>query len=108
MFGKNDHDKPWREGIYLCTAHDTFEADLFESKLASENIPCVKKYQGASNFIEIAMGSNSAYPIDIYVPEDKHEDALNVLAPISISDEDLEKEALAAAEPGKDGEEVSK
>lgn len=102
MFGRDNHDKPWREGVYLCTAHDTFEADLFESKLASENIPCVKKYQGASNFIEIAMGSNSAYPIDIYVPADKQEEALNVLAPISISDEELEKEALAAAEPSKE------
>ena len=100
MFGKDNHDKPWREGVFLCTAKNTFEADLFESKLESENIPCVKKSQGASNFIEIAMGSNSAYPIDIYVPEDKLEDARNVLEPacMYISEEELEAEAIAAAE----------
>ncbi len=96
MFGKDNHDKPWREGVYLCTAEDTFQADLFESKLGSEGIPCVKKYQGASNFIEIAMGSNSAYPIDIYVPQDKLEDAKAVLEPVEISDEELAAEALAA------------
>lgn len=92
MFGREqEHDKKWRDGVYLCTAANTFEADLFESKLKSEGIPCVKKYQDASNFIEIAMGSNSAYPIDIYVPEDKLEDAKIVVEPMPLTDEEIEK-----------------
>lgn len=97
MFGKDNHDKAWRDGVFAVTAADTFEADLFEAKLASEGIPCVKKYQGASNFIEIAMGSNSAYPIDIYVPEDRLEEARELLKPVEISDEELEAEAIAAS-----------
>lgn len=101
MFGRDKHDKEWRDGVYCCTAADTFEADLFESKLASEGIPSVKKYQDASNFIEIAMGSNTAYPIDIYVPADKLEVARELLKPVEISDEELEAEALAAGETEK-------
>ncbi len=96
MFGNDKHDKAWRDGVYAATAHDSFEADIFESKLLAEGIPCVKKYQDASNFIEIAMGSNSAYPIDIYVPADKLEDAKNILQPAEISDEELTAEAMAA------------
>ena len=85
MFGKKE-EKEWRNGVFLCTTKDSFEADIFESKLRSEGIPCVKKYQGASNFIEIAMGSNSAYPIDLYVPEEMLEDAKNVIIPIPLEE----------------------
>ena len=55
MFSNYDNKEPWRGGVFLCTAESTFQADLLESKLRSEGIPCVKKYQGAANFIEIAM-----------------------------------------------------
>lgn len=77
----------WRGGVYLCTTKDSFEADIFESKLRSEGIPCVKKYKGASNFIEIAMGSNTAFPIEIYVPEENLEDARNIIVPVPLDDD---------------------
>jgi len=83
----NANKQTWRNGVYLCTTRDSFEADLLESKLRSEGIPCVKKYKGASNFIEIAMGSNSAFPIDIYVPEQDLEDAKNIIVPVPITDD---------------------
>lgn len=85
MFGKKEK-KEWRNGVYLCTAKSSFEADLLESKLRSENIPCQKRYQGASNFLEIAMGANSTYPIDIYVPEETIEDAKNIIVPIPLEE----------------------
>ena len=81
MFSNYDNKEPWRGGVYLCTAESSFQADILESKLRGEGIPCVKKYQGASNFIEIAMGNNNAYPIDLYVPEEALEDAKNVIVP---------------------------
>lgn len=84
MFG-NVNDK-WRDGVFLCHTKSSFDADLLESKLRSENIPCIKRYVGASNFIEIAMGSNTSYPIDIYVPEDLLEDARNVIVPVDLDD----------------------
>ena len=86
MFEKKD-PKEWRDGVYLCTAKDSFEADLLESKLRSEGIPSIKKFKGASNFLEIFMGSNSAFPIDIYVPEETLEDAKNIIVAVPIGDE---------------------
>jgi len=79
-------EKEWRGGVYLCTAKSSFEADILESKLRSENIPCIKRYKGASNFLEIAMGSNVAYPIEIYVPEALLEDAQNVIVAVPLDE----------------------
>jgi len=79
-------EKEWRGGLYLCTAKTSFEADILESKLRSEGIPCVKKYRGASNFLEIAMGSNTTFPIDIYVPERTLEDARNIIVAIPLDE----------------------
>lgn len=88
-----DNTKEWRDGVFLCHTDSSFHADLLESKLRSEGIPCVKKYVGASNFIEIAMGQNTSYPIDIYVPEDLLEDAQNVIVPVDLEDcEEIEFE----------------
>ena len=81
----------WRDGVFLCHTDSSFHADLLESKLRSEGIPCVKKYQGASNFIEISMGSNTICDIDLYVPAGKLEDAKNIIEPIPI-DDDFEEE----------------
>ena len=79
-------EKEWRGGVYLCTASTSFEADILESKLRSENIPSVKKYRGASNSLEIIMGSSTTQPIDIYVPERTLEDARNVVVAVPLED----------------------
>ena len=84
-----DKGNEWRGGVFLCTTKNSFEADLLESKLRSENIPCVKRYKGASNFIEIMMGSNSAFPIDIYVPEKDLEDARNIIVAVPLEECEL-------------------
>lgn len=81
--------KPWRDGVYLCTTKNSFEADLLESKLRSEGIPSIKKFKGAGNFLEIFMGSNSAYPIDIYVPEEALEDAKNIIVAVPILSDEI-------------------
>lgn len=93
MFEKKDQ-KEWRDGVYLCTARDSFEADLLESKLRSEGIPSIKKFKGASNFLEIFMGSNSAYPIDIYVPEETLEDAKNIIVAVPLDGDEIPEEPI--------------
>lgn len=90
MFAKKEKNE-WREGVFLCTTKDSMEADILESKLRSEGIPCLKKYRGASNFLEIAMGQNTAFPIDLYVPEETLEDAKNIIIPVPLDDEDDEE-----------------
>jgi len=87
MLGKYDREKTWRGGVYLCTAESSFQADLLESKLRSEGIPCLKKYQDASNSIEILMGNNTVYPIDIYVPEEALTDAKNIIVAVPLEDD---------------------
>ncbi len=79
--------KEWRNGVFLCHTAGSLEADILESKLRSEGIPCVKKYEEAANFIEIVMGSNSSFAIDLYVPADRLEDARNIIVPVPIDDD---------------------
>jgi len=86
--------KEWRNGVYLCTAKDSFEADILESKLRSEGIPSIKKFKGASNFLEIFMGTNSAFPIDIYVPAETLEDAKNIIVAVPITDDEIPDEPI--------------
>lgn len=78
MLGITDK-KEWRDGVYLCTANGSFEADIFESKLRGEGIPCIRKFRGASNAMEIFMGQSVVFPIDIFVPEETLEDAKNII-----------------------------
>jgi hypothetical protein len=93
MFEKKE-EKEWRDGVYLCTTKDSFEADLLESKLRSEGIPCIKKFKGASNFLEIFMGSNSTYPIDLYVPEETLEDAKNIIVAVPLVSDEIPDEPI--------------
>jgi len=109
MFEDEKANKEWRGGVYLTTVKKSFDADLLESKLRGEGIPCLKKYDGASNAMEILMGSNIGFSIDLYVPEQALEDAKNIIVAIpllsddveeleAISDEELARQALAAGE----------
>lgn len=91
---ENEKKKEWRDGVYLCTTKNSFEADILESKLRSEGIPSIRKYKGAGNFLEIIMGSNSAFPIDIYVPESTLGDAKNIIVAVPILSDEIPEEAI--------------
>lgn len=86
MFGKKEKKASWRDGVYLCTAADNLQADILESKLRGEGIPCIRRYEGAGNYVEIFTGINTVNGIDLYVPEDKLEDAKNVIVPVDLDD----------------------
>lgn len=87
---KNKNKEEWRGGVFLVTAEDSLQADIFESKLRGEGIPCLRKYKGAGNFMEIAMGQSLAYPIDLYVPKETLEDAKNIIEAFPLLEEDSE------------------
>ena len=93
MFEKKN-DNEWRDGVYLCTVKNSFEADLLESKLRSEGIPSIKKFKGDGNFLEIFMGSNSAYPIDLYVPGEALEDAKNIIVAFPLLSDEIPDEQI--------------
>jgi hypothetical protein len=80
MFKKKEEPaQTWRDGVFLRTVSSSWEADILESKLRGEGIPCQRKYAGAGNFLEIVMGVNTTCPIDLYVPAAALEDAQNTL-----------------------------
>ena len=107
MFGTKENKDPWRNGVYLTTANSTLQAGILESKLSAEGIPCLKRYEGASNFLEIYMGVSTVFPVEIYVPEDKLELAKEVIKPVPIDDdfeEATEEEWLDIAGSGDPSE----
>lgn len=86
MLQKEEMMKDWRGGVYLCTADDAMEADILESKLRSEGIACIRKYEGAGNYMEIVIGTAAKNLIDFYVAPEKLEDALNIIQPVDLDD----------------------
>ena len=89
FFGKakDKEKKPWRDGVYLTTVQSSFEADMMESKLKGEGIPCIKRYEGNGNYLEIFMGQQNTCPIEIYVPEQALEAARAAIIPVPIDDD---------------------
>ena len=84
MFGKKENQKEhWRDGTFLVTVNNSIEADILESKLMAEGIPVMRKYEGFANAAEIIMGSNTAFQLDLYVPENALEDAKNIIIPLT-------------------------
>lgn len=76
----------WRDGVYLATVNNSFEADILVSKLAAEHIPSEKKYIGSANYLEIVFGNNLSGAIELYVPEECLEDARNIIVPVDLDD----------------------
>lgn len=79
------------------------QADILISKLAAEGIPCMKRHEGASNFLELYMGVSTMFPVELYVPEESLEQALEIIRPVPIEDDfdEISEEELAAlAEAG--------
>lgn len=99
IFGRKEPKEAWRDGVFLCTVSNSFEADILESKLRGEGIPCERSYRGAGNFLEIAMGSNSTFPIDLYVPATALEDAKNIIVAVPlVGEEPVDFDALSEEE----------
>lgn len=90
---KETSREPWRGGVYLTTVKDSLAADILESKLRGEGIPAERRYEGASNYMEIFMGRNVAFPIELYVPEECLEDAKNIIEPIPITEEEFDAQS---------------
>ena len=80
-------------GVQTCALPIYLEADLLESKLRSEEITCIRRYEGGGNYVEIFMGINSARGIDLYVAPDHLTDAVNIIVPIDLDDcEEIEED----------------
>ena len=91
MFGFKEKDKEnWRDGKFLVTVKSSMEADILESKLNAEGIPVMRRSEGFGNAAEIIMGQNTAFELSLYVPEAALVDALNIISPDPLTDEEIE------------------
>ena len=79
-------DYEWSGGVWLTTVNNTLDADILESKLRGEGIPCNRKYIGSAQYMEVLFGNNLTGDIELYVPQDRLEDALCVIRPIDLDD----------------------
>jgi hypothetical protein len=105
IYKEEERKEAWRDGVYLCTATDNVEADILESKLRGEGIPCERRWKGAGNFLEIFMGVNNICPIELYVPAESLADAQNIIIPFPLAEGEGEGEGEGeTAFPPAEGE----
>lgn len=87
---------------YLTTADNEFEFNIIKGKLAENQIVCVGSGKDFdlmdSTFLNVILGP--CVPVDIKVPEDKYEEALEIIN-TKISDEELEQQAMSFDNDGK-------
>ncbi len=82
LFGS---DKPMPPGTdkvkLLCTVNSPEEKAVIESILRSEQIPYLIRERGSGEAVRIIMGANSIMGCDIYVDEEKYDDAFALISP---------------------------
>lgn len=72
--------------VQLCVANNEMEADIIISMLDGEGILCHKQYDSSGEYLHIAAGYNFQGVI-IKVPEDRLEEAQQILGESSFLDE---------------------
>jgi len=73
----------------LITTSDNFEADIIESYLKPSGIPVIRRYRESGAYLTLLFG-NSAFGVDLFVPEDRAEEARELLETAnSVRDEEI-------------------
>lgn len=89
MFFRKIKSNPPEGMAFITTASDVIEAEVIESRLKASGIPVLKKHRGPGGYIAVVLG-NSTYGIDMFVPEDRADEAKSILESADgISDEDI-------------------
>ncbi len=90
---------------YLTTADNEFEFNIIKGNLEENGIVCVGKGKDLglidSTLLNVILGP--CVPIDIKVPEDRYQEALEIIN-TKVSDEELEKQALNSGKTNNDNE----
>ena len=67
------------EEVKIYTTFDSFEADQVISTLAYYDIPTVKRVEGSGQYIGILMGHMTTHEINIFVPDEAVDQAIEIL-----------------------------
>lgn len=80
------------EEIKIYTTFDSFDADQVISTLAYYDIPSVKRVEGSGQYIGILMGHMTTHEIDVYVPDEAVDKAIEILTETGFLKDVPEKE----------------
>jgi hypothetical protein len=79
------------EWIFLKNLDDRNEINILEPLFKSEDIPILKNYKEAGEYLKIYMGMTS-FGIDVYVPKSKYDTALKILKDLKLDSLDSNNE----------------
>ncbi|MBQ8207960.1 MAG: hypothetical protein IJZ89_04405 [Clostridia bacterium] len=92
LFGTDRPAPPQTDNVkLLTTVHSPEERAVIESVLRSAEIPYLARERGAGEVVRIVMGSNATLGCDIYVDEEKFEEAIELISFEEIDDEEPEE-----------------
>ena len=85
------------EEVKIYTTFDSFEADQVIStlayyELAYYDIPTVKRVEGSGQYIGILMGHMTTHEINIFVPDEAVDKAVDILTETGFLEETPEEE----------------
>ncbi|NBJ16181.1 MAG: DUF2007 domain-containing protein [Dehalobacter sp. 4CP] len=83
---EQDRNAELEEWILITEAANEIEADIIESILDSEEIPCYKRYNEAGDYLRIYMGMTN-FGVEIYIPGNLKEKAEGLLNSINTQDD---------------------
>jgi len=73
--------------VFLMTVGEDLQVEIIEEELKNAGIPVLKKHREGGAYLSIYMGK-SMYPVDLYVSEESHEIAREILLDLGITDID--------------------
>lgn len=88
-------DRTYQDWIVVLKTGTDYEADLVRDRLDDADIPAVVLTQRDHAF---NLNVGDLAPVNVLVPPDRLEDAINLLKSKPFTDEELEQAALAAGE----------
>jgi type III secretory pathway lipoprotein EscJ len=80
------------EEVKIYTTFDSFDADQVISTLAYYDIPTVKRVEGSGQYIGILMGHMTTHEINIFVPDEAVDKAIEILTETGFLEEAPEEE----------------
>lgn len=78
--------------VKIYTTFDSFEADQVIATLALYDIPSVKRMKGSGQYIGILMGHMTTHEINIFVPDEAVDQAIEILTKTGFLEEKPEEE----------------
>lgn len=80
------------EEIIIYTTYDSFEADCIVALFESNKIPVYKKMNGSGEFLSIVFGASTTQSIDLIIPAEAEDMAVDLLIGAGYLTEDEENE----------------